>query len=483
MADSSDAVYGLTKDGFRRKRLPELLSDINKRVADALGVEIQTGSNSIFGQIHGVYAYEIADLWEQAENVYNAMYPNTATGVSLSNAAGLAGIVPVSGTKSTLTATCYGTNGTSIAYGAQISSSAENGSTWSCIEDDAAITKGKAWYAALAIKSDIVAGTEYSLTLNGTTSTYTAVAKDTAVTVLNALATKAKTSEVSSSIDNNVLSLRSTSKKTTFSIDAKGITITSIGTPVKFQCTNVGAVDPNVGTVTQIVSTTPGWNAVGNEYATEVGQDAESDISLRQRWSISLYNRASAMTDSIRNGVLNDVVGVTACQVYENVKDTTDSDGRPPHSIEAVIVGGDDNALAQKIWNLKVGGIDTYGTSSGTAVDSMGISHTVNFNRPEQVKIWLKVVVGKNPDEELSPSAVTEIASALLAKGETQTIGEDVILQRYFATIFQATSGVGYISLTATTGDTAGTYGTDNISISPRQIAVFDASRIEVTEK
>ena len=68
MADN-EAVYGLTKDGFRRKRLPEILADINKRVADRLGVEIQTGSNSLFGQLHGVYAYEIADLWEQAEDV------------------------------------------------------------------------------------------------------------------------------------------------------------------------------------------------------------------------------------------------------------------------------------------------------------------------------------------------------------------------------------------------------------------------------
>ena len=79
MADN-EAVYGLTKDGFRRKRLPEILADINKRVADRLGVEIQTGSNSLFGQLHGVYAYEIADLWEQVEDVYNAMYPNTLRG-------------------------------------------------------------------------------------------------------------------------------------------------------------------------------------------------------------------------------------------------------------------------------------------------------------------------------------------------------------------------------------------------------------------
>ena len=86
MADN-EAVYGLTKDGYRRKRLPEILADINKRVADRLGVEIQTGSNSLFGQLHGVYAYEIADLWEQGVVVDYAMFPNTASGGSLAIAA------------------------------------------------------------------------------------------------------------------------------------------------------------------------------------------------------------------------------------------------------------------------------------------------------------------------------------------------------------------------------------------------------------
>ena len=115
--------------------------------------------------------------------------------------------------------------------------------------------------------------------------------------------------------------------------------------------------------------------------------------------------------------------------------------------------------------------------------DNSGNAHEVKFNRPEEIKVWFKVVISDNPDETLSTNYKNEIIDALLEKGETQTIGEDVILQRYFATIFSATSGVGYINLTATTGDTAGTYGSDNISIGARQIAVFDVSRIEVTKK
>lgn len=126
----AETKYGLTREGFKRKRLPEIQASINRRVADKLGVDIQTGSNSVFGQLHGVYAYELADLWELAQNVYNAMYPTTATGVSLSNAAALAGITLIEAEKSSLIATCYGDDGTSIPYGAQISAGNAQATVW-----------------------------------------------------------------------------------------------------------------------------------------------------------------------------------------------------------------------------------------------------------------------------------------------------------------------------------------------------------------
>lgn len=481
MADSENVVYGLTRDGFRRKRLPEILSDINRRVSDRLGVEIETGSNSLFGQLHGVFAYEIADLWEQAENTYNAMYPNTATGVSLSNAAGLAGILAISGTQSQLLATCYGTDGTVIPYGAQITSSAENSSHWECIATNAAISKNKACYAAYSINSTIQAGMVYSIKINEVAASYTAVSGDTASKVLSTLMKSFP--DIPYSMDNGILSIRTTAKGETFTTEAQNITISSIGTPIRFRCVTVGAIDPDIGTINQISTSIPGWTGVLNQYAASVGQDAETDTHLRQRWNRSLFSRGSTNIDAIAEALADNVTGVTTVKVYENRTDVTDTDGRPPHSIEAIVEGGENDDIAKVIWKTKAGGINTYGTEQGTTIDANGTEQTLYFNRPSPVKIWLKVVISENPDETLAPAAVQQIAAALLAKGQEQAVGEDVILQRYFSTIFKAASGVGYISLTAATGDTAGPYSTNNISITPRQIAVFDAARIEVMKQ
>ena len=57
-----DVKYGLSATGFKRKRLPEILQSINARISDTLGLKTQIQSNSVLGQIVGVFAYEIADL-------------------------------------------------------------------------------------------------------------------------------------------------------------------------------------------------------------------------------------------------------------------------------------------------------------------------------------------------------------------------------------------------------------------------------------
>ena len=475
--------YGLTRDGFKRKRLPEILDSLNKRVADKLGMEIQTGSNSIFGQLHGVYAYELSDLWELAQNVYNAMYPNTAEGVSLSNAAALAGITLIDAERSSLVATCYGDNGTLVPYGSQISASDADATVWTCMDSDSYIDAGKASYASIQIASDVSEDAQYTLTIDGVQKSYTAKSGDDKAAVLVGLSSQFSFTDKSFTVTNDTMTLATANQKNTFTIAATGVSIVEIGSPVNFQCTTAGAIDPTLGTITQILTTYAGWRSVSNNVATTVGRDAESDISLRQRWSSSLYDRASAMTDSIAAAVYSNVEGVTTCRVYENNTDTEDDEGRPPHSIEAVVDGGLENDIAQQIWNRKAGGIDTFGDSSGVATDSQGVQHTIYFNRPQQVKVWMKIVVGENPDEVFPPAALNEIADAVLAKGQAQEIGQDVILQRYFSSIFSATTGVGYISLTACTGDTAGEYTTENISINDRQIAVFDAARIEVSKQ
>ena len=208
------------------------------------------------------------------------------------------------------------------------------------------------------------------------------------------------------------------------------------------------------------------------------GRNAETDISLRQRWGKSVYSRASAMVEAVQ-AALYDVDGVTYAIVYENDTDATDSYSRPPHSIEAVVEGGSAADIGKAIWRTHAGGITTYGSQAVTVYDSQAIPHTMRFNRPTAVTIYLQIEVTANPEKELSAAAVSLIQSAIVAQGEAMAVGQDVILQSFYGTIYNATSGaVGYMTIEASTDGE--NYSASNIVISPREVATFSAANIAV---
>ena len=473
------ADYGLTEKGFQPKRLADVVAGVNSRIADQLGIQIETNANSVFGQIIGVFSYEIADLWEQAGLVYNAMYPHTAGGVSLDNAAALAGITPISAEKTTVVCTCYGTQGTQIPYGAQISSATNSNIIFNCVEAQAYINANKACDVGVTIAS-VSALTTYGVNIDGMLYTYTATADDSVASVLTQIAALFSFDDITATVNNDVLQITKDDQSETYDISLSNTSFAYIGSPVKFECATAGAIIPALGDLSQIVTVYAGWDSVSNNVAANVGRLAESDTALRQRWNSSLYARSVAMVDSIAAALLT-LNGVTTARVYENDQDTTDADGRPPHSIEAVVAGGDADEIGAVIWQKKAAGIDTFGSQSVSVADSQGFNHTINYNRPIPVYVWLDIEITEYPEETLPPDATTIITEAVIEYGNSLTVGNDVILQRFMGAIYQAVSGVGYITVTAATGIPAGAYSSNNISIDDRHTAVFDASRVTVT--
>lgn len=467
--------YGLSAEGFKQKRLADIIQSMNSRIADQLGVQISTEANSVFGQLIGVFSYEIADLWEQTAQVYGAMYPHTASGVSLDNASALAGISPISADKTTVVCTCYGTDGTQIPYGSQIASASNSNIVFQCVDGNAVISSSSACDVGVTL-SEVNAET-YTVTIDGTPHSYTASGTETIAQVLTAIG--ATITEVTASVENDVLVLTEANQEDTFSIAiTNNLLFEHIGSPVNFECLTAGAVSPAVGDLTDIITTYAGWDAVSNNVSANVGREAESDTALRQRWNASLYTRSIGMTDSIASALLT-LNGVTSANVYENDQDTTDADGRPPHSIEAVVNGGEANEIGLTIWQKKSAGIDTFGSQSVDINDSQGFSHTIKFNRPIVVPIYLRITVTEYPEEALPPNAQNLISDAVLNYGNTLTVGNDVILQRFMGAIYQSVPGIGYITVEASTD--GNTYSTNNISIDARHVATFDATRVQVT--
>lgn len=116
-------AFGLTVDGFERKRLADIKAEIEASLKLAFGDNISLIPQSVFGQIIGVLSERESLEWETLENVYNSFYPSTATGNSLSELVLLNAIQRQDATKSTVTVQLTGTDGTIVTAGSIISTS------------------------------------------------------------------------------------------------------------------------------------------------------------------------------------------------------------------------------------------------------------------------------------------------------------------------------------------------------------------------
>lgn len=75
--------YGVTINGFRRKTYNEILADLQARAREVFGDNINLSNTSFLGMWLQNEAWEIAELWELAEDVYYSPFVDTSEGLSL----------------------------------------------------------------------------------------------------------------------------------------------------------------------------------------------------------------------------------------------------------------------------------------------------------------------------------------------------------------------------------------------------------------
>ena len=110
-------MTGLTPTGFNRKRLVEILADLEAAQKAIFGENIDLNPESRFGQINGVLSEAISDAWEDEDKVYLSFIPASSSKNSLSDLVQLNGITRDDGDNSTVTGTITGTPGLSIPAG------------------------------------------------------------------------------------------------------------------------------------------------------------------------------------------------------------------------------------------------------------------------------------------------------------------------------------------------------------------------------
>jgi len=468
----------LNTTGFERARLADIKADFDQRFTDALG-PVNTSPDAVVGQMIGIFAAALDDIQETLQDVYDSMYPFSAEGASLDGAVAFVGLERLGSSATTVTACVYGSESTLLPSGVLTRSGTKQYATTS----DVVISRANALDVEIEVTT-VINATSYQIIAGGVLAAYTSDASATAGEIAMGLSAAFNPANFTAVATGSKIRVYSFDKVSDFplTLDAN-LTITKLGSPAVFTSIELGANVLPVGSLNIIDSPILGWSDVSNLVDGSTGRDVESDADLRDRHSTSVRATGSATVKAIRARLLADVPEISAAYIYENrTSETVDS--MPPHSLEAVIVGGSTQDILNKIWEVKPAGIETYGDTVGQVIDDNGDGQTIKFSRPVTKYAWVRVSVDSLYLEETLTSTVqAAIADAVLSFGSGLDVGEDVITQRFYGPIYGATSGIGQITveaaITATEGGTP-SYSTNNIAIGRAGIAAFAVERISV---
>ncbi|HHT5262737.1 TPA: baseplate J/gp47 family protein [Klebsiella michiganensis] len=195
-------------------------------------------------------------------------------------------------------------------------------------------------------------------------------------------------------------------------------------------CASTGAVAAVAGSVNGINTPTRGWASVTNPLAATVGVAAETDAELRVRQSQSVALASLTPFDAV-DGAIANVEGVTRHKLFENDTETTDANGLPPHSISAIVEGGDALEIAHTIRSTKGQGVSTYGTTAIMVTDKYGNPYTIRFSRPVDVPIYVSITLQALTG--YSSEVGDEIKAAVAAYINSLAIGDSVLLSRVYS--------------------------------------------------
>lgn len=480
-------MAGVTTTGFVPKRLGDIITGLKENAKPifqdlvAPGEEVDTSDTSTIGRLIGLIAPDMDELWQAAQQVYQAFDPNSATGVALENVVQYIGVTRQTGEPTTLRASVWGTSATFLPQGQTIRN--EDGDKFTSTTQLTFSTNDALGFAIRP--TALVVGQRVGFTIivqDGIYSTeYTVAAGDTVEDVLAAWMEEFDEYELAREDYYTEDGKFYVVLKDYYAYITIPTLVNSSVVEVKKRLTFISNVEGDIpapiNTVTTILTPVFGWLSVTNELTAEAGSVYESDEELRNRFKISKAVRANNTSEALYSQLL-ELEDVDFVRVYENMTDTEDTLGLPEHSFMAIVRGGTDTDVAEIVWNNKPLGIASFGNTTVIIRDSQNLERSVQFSRAAAVPVYVSVIV-KKTDNTFPDNGVEQIRSAVVDYINTRdTFGEDVIYTRLFTPINNVP---GHQVDSLKIGKTSTPSGTSNIPMTWAEYPVTFPEYVTVT--
>lgn len=459
MAD--DAGFGLTATGFVIMSEEDVLEHINSDMLAEFGPGITPGlSRGLLYRLNRIYAERVGSVWQLGEAINASQNPLAASGPSLDAVCAISGTVRLPATPSTVELTLVGNNATVVPSGSQAGTAA--GDRWQTLADGT-LANLVAWAST----------TLYAIGDRRSNNTR-------AYEVITAGTSAGSGGPTTDSDD-------ITDGTAHWKFLGEGTAVAD----VEAESVATGEIVGNAGDINLIETAVGGWNSVTNLLDAHLGRTVESDADLRARRTTELARGGTATLAAIRVDVFDALEGAgfpdSVVTVFQNATNATNSDGMPAHSVEVMVqTDAGDQIVADAVLAAVAAGIETYGTTTSSAVDPAGISQVVKFTRPAELLAYVIVQIsvqdgtpGDYSDEPTWPTdGADQVAAAIVAYGNTYPSARNVYASRIGREAL--IDSIGVIDLVDCFVGIVDPPASSSITVGTRQVARFDTTRVDV---
>lgn len=227
------------------------------------------------------------------------------------------------------------------------------------------------------------------------------------------------------------------------------ITIGISGTTTGTQWQNVenGPIPCATGALSQVYQAVVGWDSITNPAEGVLGTNLESraDFEYRRKNSVALNGRGTNY--AIYSNVFA-IDGVLECFVIDNPTASPITYGSTSYTVEAhsllvSVVGGDNDAIANAIWEKKDCGCSMNGNTTVTVTDTNYSypqpTYNIKFLRPSAYTVKFAVQITSDP--ALPSDIVDRVKNAIIARfngadgSVREQIAKTIFAGQYYAAV------------------------------------------------
>ena len=474
-------MAGITPNGWETITQQGAVEELQEAMRDAFGEDFPTTPDSEVGQFLNIFAEREKRLYDLGQAITDTQNLSTAEGLYLDylaehkgtrrfGDAGSFGLVNIVAPQNT-------TFPASTAIKDEISRVV--------LTQDEVTTNRSNCYTSTFQILEVQNNSEYLIAVEGIDYSYTSDPTATVEEIVAGLeaALAAGSTVFSTVVENDIFTLTNLSRTNTLTTNnSVNLSLTSVGVLVQAIAADTGPLSFPAGTVNSVVDNTLGAISASNPLDFTLGRSEETDPELRARL-VDLDEQVGTATKPSMEASLAQVNGVTGVLLLENKTDEVDGNGIPPHEFEMFISGGDEQEIAEKIFNVKPAGIRSHGDITVPIIDGNGDPQVENFSRKTTLVAWVRVTYEINDEEDFPANGEQAMSEAVVNFGNSMYSGEDLVANKFMAPLYTI-QGVFIlnveIAVTNTINDTP-VYQTARIPVAEVQELVFSDASVTIT--